>query len=170
MYFNVSTCYLGLKMTTPLSLFTTQGLKRHMLILFAITTIVSFIYRYLIVSLYGILNVVFQIDICIYICVLHRKRPFCVKLFCSIFSDINDLIMKLFPFIYILFQPTFGIDTNLSCTPFIVYRKATSVNEISVMLFWYLKRNNIIAKTLIVRLLMKNGNDYVMNTFNNYLL
>ena len=60
------------------------------------------------------------LDIYIYIYVLKRKEPRCVHLFCSVFMERKDLVMKHLPFYWFLFQFPFGSDMVLSCTPFIV--------------------------------------------------
>ena len=39
-----------------------------------------------------------------YFILLKIKRPCRVKLFCYIYSDINDLVMKIFPFIHFCFN------------------------------------------------------------------
>ena len=91
-----------------------------------------------------------KIRTCIYIYMYWRGRNFVMyEYFVLNFQREMNASWKIFSFIN-FFQLTYVSDMNSLCTPFVVYRKATSAEKTHVMLFWYVNRNNIISKIFLL--------------------
>ena len=119
-----------------------------MFILFTITSCLRLMYLYNTTLLRGLLTGVWVlINVCIYLFLIQMTlscNPLIYVLEINYFWH-NSLTFILF------FKLTFGSNMLLSCNPFLVLRKATSVEKTSVLLFDInVKINNYVMKNLFI--------------------